>query len=226
MKKVPSHLGIILDGNRRWAKEKNLPVFEGHRRGVETAKNIIKSAKSKGVNTVTLFVFSSENWKRPQKEVDYLMKLLEQAFEKKYIDSVNKENMRIKVIGQKEKLPKSLQKRIKELESLTAKNNAMLVNFALSYGGRAEIVEAIKSILKKKINPDEINESVISKNLWTSDLDLIIRTGKEQRISNFLIWQAAYSELYFCPKYWPDFNEKDLDQAFTEYNRRQRRFGR
>lgn len=225
MKKVPSHLGIILDGNRRWAKEKGLPVFEGHRRGLDTAKKIINCANNKGVNILTLFVFSNENWKRSKTEVSYLMKLLGQALDKKNIEEFHKQGIRVKVIGQREKLPLDLQKKIKETEELTRNNEGMVLNFALSYGGRAEIVEAIKKIIKSKINPDKITEDVISENLWTSDLDLIIRTGKEQRISNFLIWQAAYSELYFCKKYWPEFGEKDLDEAFLDYANRQRRFG-
>ena len=225
MKKVPSHLGIILDGNRRWAKEKGLPVFEGHRRGLDTAKKIINYTKDKGVNILTLFVFSSENWKRSKMEVSYLMKLLGQALDKKNIEEFHKQGIRVKVIGQREKLPLDLQKKIKETEEFTKNNKGMVLNFALSYGGRAEIVEAIKKIIKSKIQPDKLSEEIISQNLWTSDLDLIIRTGKEQRISNFLIWQAAYSELYFCSKYWPEFGEKDLDRAFLDYNNRQRRFG-
>lgn len=225
MKKVPSHLGIILDGNRRWAKERNLPVFEGHRIGLETAKKIIRYAKETGVKVLTLFVFSSENWKRPKIEVNYLMKLLGQALSGNNTKEFDKQGIRVRVIGQRERLSKDLQEKIKETEELTKNNKGMTLNFALSYGGRAEIVEAIKQIIKSKIKPDEITEKTISQNLWTSDLDLIIRTGKEQRISNFLIWQAAYSELYFFPKYWPDFGEKDLDNAFIDYNNRQRRFG-
>lgn len=225
MNKIPSHLGIILDGNRRWAKEKNLPVFEGHRMGLETAKKIIRHAKEKGVKVLTLFVFSSENWKRPKAEVSYLMKLLGQALSGSSTKDMNKQGIRVRVIGQRDRLSKDLQKKIKETEEMTKDNNGMTLNFALSYGGRAEIVEAIKKIIKSKVNPDEIDEKVISDNLWTSDLDLIIRTGREQRISNFLIWQAAYSELAFYPKYWPDFSEKDLDGAFSDYSSRQRRFG-
>jgi len=225
MKNIPSHLGIILDGNRRWAKERNLPAFEGHRIGLETAKKIIKYAKEKGVKVLTLFVFSSENWKRPKIEVDYLMKLLGQALSGANSKELDKQGIRVRVIGQREKLPKDLQKKIKETEEKTKNNKGMTLNFALSYGGRAEIVEAIKKIIKSKVNIEKITEKTISQNLWTSDLDLIIRTGKEQRISNFLIWQAAYSELYFYPKYWPDFKEKDLDNAFADYASRQRRFG-
>jgi undecaprenyl diphosphate synthase len=225
MPKIPHHLGVILDGNRRWAKEKGLPVFEGHRRGEGKVKELIDWSKKRGVKILTLFVFSSENWKRPKKEIAFLMGLFKRALNKKNIQKIQKEGIKVKVIGQRERLPELLQKRIKEVEELTEKNKEMILNFALSYGGRAEIVEAIKNIIKKKIPPEKITEKIISQNLWTSDLDLLIRTGKEQRISNFLIWQSAYSELYFYKKYWPDFSEKDLDKAIADYSKRQRRFG-
>ena len=221
---IPNHLGIILDGNRRWAKERGLPSFEGHRRGLETAKKIINYCKEKRIKTLTLFVFSTENWKRAKKEVSFLMALGHKALTNDFEEYADR-GVRIKVIGQRENLSKSLQKEIAGVEELTKNNQEMVLNLALSYGGRTEIVEAIKNILRKKISPQRITEDVIKDNLWTSDVDLIIRTGKEQRISNFLIWQAAYSELYFCPKYWPDFNEKDLDAALIEYANRQRRFG-
>lgn len=225
MQKIPSHLGIILDGNRRWAEERGLPIFEGHRRGFEKVKKIIKWCKNREIKVLTLFVFSTENWKRSKIEVNFLMNLLEKSLNEKNIQEIHKEGVKIKVIGQKEKLPKSLQKAIKEVEELTKNNEKMVVNLALSYGGRAEIVEAIKKIIGKKISPEEITENVIKENLLTSDVDLIIRTGKEQRISNFLIWQAAYSELYFCQKFWPDFIESDLDKALLDYANRQRRLG-
>ena len=223
--KIPYHLGIILDGNRRWAKERGLPYFVGHRQGLETAKKIINYCKEKGIKILTLFVFSTENWKRSPKEVNYLMRLAKKAISN-HFKHLHKNKIKVKVIGQREKLPRSLQKEIIKIEEQTKNNKEMTVNFALSYGGRAEIVEAIKKIIEKKIPPEKITEATLGENLWTSDVDLIIRTGKEQRISNFLIWQAAYSEFYFCPKYWPDFTEKDLDLALADYARRQRRFGR
>lgn len=222
---IPNHLGIILDGNRRWAEERGLPYFEGHRRGLETLKKIINYCKEKGIKILTLFVFSTENWKRGKEEVNYLMKLAQKAVSN-YFKHFHKNKIRVKVIGQKEKLAKSLQREIAKIEESTKGNREMTVNFALSYGGRAEIVEAIKKIVKRKVPPQRITENTIKENLWISDVDLIIRTGKEQRISNFLIWQAAYSELYFYPKYWPDFTKEDLDKAIAEYGRRQRRFGR
>jgi len=224
MNQLPYHLAIILDGNRRWAKERGLPVFEGHRKGLETVKRIINYCKEKGIKILTLFVFSTENWKRGREEVNYLMKLAQKAISN-HFKHLHKNKIRVRVIGQRETLPKSLQKEITKIEKLTKDNKEMTVNFALSYGGRAEIVEAVKKIIEKKIPSQKISENTIKENLWTSDVDLIIRTGKEQRISNFLIWQAAYSELYFYPKYWPDFTEKDLDLALLDHAQRQRRFG-
>ncbi|MFH1180918.1 MAG: polyprenyl diphosphate synthase [bacterium] len=223
---IPYHLGIIIDGNRRWAREKGLPAAEGHRAGSKRVRELIFAAKKRGVKILTLFVFSTENWQRPKAEVGFLMRMLGRAFGKKYIKEVISEKIKMNVIGQREKLPKFLQKRIKEVEAKTICCKEMVLNFALSYGGRAEIVEAIKKIIEKKIPLEKINEDVIKENLWTSDVDLIIRTGKAQRISNFLVWQGAYSELYFPQKYWPDFTEKDLDEALADYAGRERRFGK
>lgn len=223
--KGPKHLGVIIDGNRRWAKERGLPTLKGHQKGAEKVEELIKWSENKGVSMLTIFCFSTENWSREEKEINYLMKLT-QALIVKNFKSFKNEGIKIRVIGQKYRLPQSLQGEIEKAEKETADNDALTVNFALSYGGRAEIVEAFKNIINKKIPVDKITEQVISDNLWTSDLDLIIRTGKEQRISNFLIWQAAYSELYFCPKYWPDFTEDDLNAAFLEFTNRQRRRGK
>ena len=228
MKKVPYHLGIIIDGNRRWAQKRGLPSFEGHRRGLEKVKEIGKWCKKRGVKILTLFAFSTENWDRSKTEVNYLMKLLGQALAKKNIKEIDKEGIKIQVIGQREKLPSQLQEIIKKAEEITQNNKEGILNIALSYGGRAEIVEAVKKIVKKNPLP-EITEDLISRNLWTAGEpypDLIIRTAGEQRLSNFLLWQAAYSELYFSEKYWPEFTEKDLDEALRNYTQRQRRFGK
>lgn len=226
MEHIPNHLGIIMDGNRRWAEEKKIPMIKGHEKGGEVVKQVAEWCRKKGVKMLTLFVFSTENWNRPKKEVNFLMDLLKRALDEKNMKSATDKGIKIKVIGQIEKLSASLQKKIEEIENLTKNNKDMVLNFAISYGGRAEIVSAIKKIIEKKIPPEKITESMISQNLWTSDLDLIIRTGKEQRISNFLIWQAAYSELYFWNKYWPEFTEKDLNLAFQDYANRKRRFGK
>jgi undecaprenyl diphosphate synthase len=228
MEKIPNHLGVIVDGNRRWARERHLPVFMGHRKGLDKVKELINWCRKRGIKILTLFVFSTENWKRPKNEINFLMKLLQDGLNdfKKNIKKINKEGIKIKIIGQRERLPKSLQKTIEEVETLTENNSKIIVNFALSYGGRTEIIEAVKNIIKKKIPPEKITEGTMKENLWTSEVDLIIRTGKEQRISNFLIWQAAYSELYFSKKYWPDFTEKDLDDALKDFSCRERKFGK
>lgn len=229
MNKVPYHLGIIIDGNRRWAKERKLPSIEGHRRGLEKVKKIGKWCREKGVKILTLFTFSTENWSRPKREVNYLIKLLSKALDKKNIEEIHRDGIKFKVIGQKERFPEAFQKRIKEAEALTKDNRKGILNIALSYGGRAEIINALKEIIRKGVSINKINENLVEQHLWTSGEpypELIIRTGGEQRLSNFLIWQAAYSELYFPRKYWPDFTEGDLDKAFEEYVRRQRRFGK
>lgn len=227
--KVPYHLGIILDGNRRWAKERSLPTLEGHRKGYENVKKIGKLCKKKGVKILTVWAFSTENWNRSKEEVSYLMKLLAKALSKKEIAWVKEENIKLQVIGQKERLPKVFQGLIKEAEEETKNNKEGILNLAISYGGRPEILEAIKKIVDKKVSKDEITEDLIDKNLWTTGLpspDLIIRTSGEQRTSGFLLWQSAYSELYFCNKNWPDFSEKDLDKAFDDFSKRKRNFGK
>ncbi len=222
---LPRHLGIIMDGNRRWAKAKNLPVFEGHRQGGEVLKKITIAAQKKGIKTITFFCFSTENWQRPQEEVDYLMKLTHEAFISR-LGELQKEKIKIKIIGQKDTLPEKVAKESAIVEEETKNNTGMTLNLAMSYGGRAELVDAIKNIVKKGIDLDKITEDTVKENLWTSDVDLIIRTGGEQRLSGFLLWQAAYSEFLFVKKYWPDFSEADLDAALAEYANRQRRFGK
>lgn len=224
MSKTPYHLGIIMDGNRRWAKEKGLPVFQGHTKGLKVLEKIVRHCKKKGIKALTLFAFSTENWQRPKKEVDFLISLIKQALNKD-LKRFAQEDIRIKIIGQRERLHE-LQSDMQEIEQATKNNKTMLLNIALSYGGRAEIASALQNIIKKKIPAEKITEKTISENLWTSDLDLLIRTGKAQRISNFLIWQAAYSELYFSDKYWPDFTEKDLDNALQDFADRQRTKGK
>ena len=229
IKNIPYHLGIIMDGNRRWAKAKGFPSLEGHRRGYDKVKEVGRWCKNRGVKILTVWAFSTENWKRAEKEVKYLMNLLKFAFSKKEIDQLHKDGIKIQVIGQKERLSSGFQKLIEEAEERTKDNKEGILNLAISYGGRADILEAIRKINKKNIPADQITEETVSQNLWTaglSDPDLIIRTSGELRTSGFLTWQSAYSELYFCKNHWPDFSEKDLDEAFAEYARRQRRFGK
>jgi len=220
---LPYHIGIIMDGNRRWAKGKGLAPLQGHQKGSEAFEKIARHCQKKGIKILTVFAFSTENWNRSKKEVDYLMKIFLNVFRKERVDKLMKEKVKVNVLGQKHRFSKQLQKKIQEIEDLTKDNSKFILNICLSYGGRADIVEAVKKIGNKKITED-----LISKNLWTQGLrdpDLIIRTGKEKRISNFLIWQSAYSEFYFSDKHWPDFSEAELDKALKEYDKRKRRFG-
>ena len=222
---LPRHLGIIMDGNRRWAKEHGMPTLEGHKRGAQTLKDIAITASEKGIKILTFFCFSTENWQRPKTEIDYLMNLIHEMFAT-HFPELQKKQIRIKVIGQKEKLPKRVVKDIEATEKETANNEGMTLNLALSYGGRAEIVDAIKKIIKSGVDPESINEETVKDNLWTSDVDLVIRTGGEQRLSGFLLWQSAYSEFLFVNKYWPEFAQADFNSALEEYSQRQRRFGK
>jgi len=225
MSKIPHHIGVIMDGNRRWARERGLPTFNGHKEGLKTMEKIAGFCKKRGVKILTIFAFSTENWKRPKIEINFLMNLIKTAADNNF-KRLGQEGIKIKIIGQKERLPKPIQAVMTGIEESTKNNKAMLLNIALSYGGRAELTQAFKNIIQKKIPLEKITEEIISQNLWTSDVDLLIRTGKEQRISNFLIWQAAYSELYFSPKYWPDFTNSDLEKILVDYSLRQRRFGK
>jgi undecaprenyl diphosphate synthase len=225
---IPFHVGIIMDGNRRWAKSKGLPSLEGHRRGYNKVKQVGKWCKKRGIKILTLWAFSTENWNRPKEEVDYLMKLLKHALSDKEINELNKDGIKLQVIGQKERLSRELQEAVKKAEEKTKNNKEGILNLAISYGGRPEIIEMVQRLIKKGIPAEKINEEVISENLWTdglADPDFIIRTSGEQRLSGFMPWQAVYAELYFCQKHWPDFSEKDLDEALADYANRQRRFG-
>jgi len=222
------HIGIILDGNRRWAQERGLSPTEGHREGLETAGKIIREAHKKGIGMLTLFVFSTENWKRPKKEVVFLMGLIQSFFNKEFKKEKKSflfDKIKIRVVGERDKISSKINKIIERVEEKTRKNKEMILNIALSYGGRSEILGVIKKAVRDGISEKEVTEDYVKKNLLAPDMDLIIRTGKEKRLSNFFIWQAAYSELYFLDKYWPDFNEKDLGEALDYYKKRQRRFG-
>ena len=223
------HLAMIMDGNRRWAKERNLPTLEGHFQGYEKVKDVAKWCKKRGVKMLTLWAFSTENWHRSKVEVAYLMKLLVNALNDKNIKEFNEKGVKIRIIGQKERLPKSLQERIKIAEESTKNNKKSILNLAISYGGRPEIVQAIKKMIDRKTPSNKITEDLINRNLWTAGLpdpDFIIRTGGEHRLSNFLTWQSAYSEFYFPKKFWPEFTQKDMDKAFKEFAKRNRRFGK
>lgn len=223
MLNIPNHIAIIMDGNGRWAKEKNRPRVFGHKAGADTLRKIVKYCGNIGVKYLTVYAFSTENWKRSQEEVSALMTLF-----KTYINSEKKillENkVRFMVSGREEGVSESLLKAIRELEKETSKDYKMTLNIAFNYGGRAEIIDAIK---KAREMGEEVTEENFSKFLYNDipDPELIIRTSGEFRISNFLLWQLAYSEIYITDVYWPDFDEKELDKAIESYNKRERRFG-
>lgn len=233
MNKIPYHIVLFPDGNRRWARKRGFSTLKGHQEGYRNLIKFCEWCKKRGVKILTAFGFSTENWKRPKEEVRYLMRLFEQfLFQnmKKYQKNTGyqEEGIRIRIIGQKERLPQSLQGVIERIENLTKDCKNLHLNLAVSYGGRWDIVQALQKIVRKKISPKDITENLINNHLSTAGLpapDLIIRAGDEQRLSNFVIWQAAYSELYFSKKLWPDFTEKDLDKVLREYAYRKRRFG-
>ena len=225
---IPNHIVLFPDGNRRWAKQNGIASLDGHKKGYENLLDFSEWCKNRGVKVLTAFGFSTENWNRPSEEVAYLMKLLEECL----IDNMEKyqkDNVRVRIIGQKERLPKSLQKAVETAERETQKNSGLFLNLAISYGGRWDIINAAKKIITDGIPPEKIDERLFESYLSTGGLpepDLIIRAGGEMRMSNFVLWQGAYSELYFSPKFWPEFTEQDLDLALAEFDRRSRRFGK
>lgn len=228
-KNIPNHIGLIIDGNRRWAKEKGLSGLEGHLKGSQKLTELAQYIWDMGVKILTVYAFSTENWNRSEEEVNYLMKMMGDYLLDKNIETYHKKGIKILVIGQKERLEKGLQDKIAKTEEKTKNNKNGVLVLAISYGGRAEIIEAIKKIAREKVAEEEINEKMFDDFLWTKGLphpELIIRSGGEQRLSNFLTWQSAYSELYFSPKFWPDFTCKDIDEAIADYSKRQKRFGR
>jgi undecaprenyl diphosphate synthase len=222
------HLGIIMDGNRRWAVENGLPKMEGHRRGYENMKAIGDACLKRGLSSLTVFAFSTENWNRSEKEVGYLMALLEDALSKE-IDFFIDRKIRMRILGRRDRLSARILKLIDEAEEKTKDFDAMTFGICLNYGGRPELVDVVKKIVESGVPAEEIDEAVIAKNLYWPDMpepDMIIRTSGEQRLSGFLVWECAYSELYFTETYWPAFDEKELDKALEEFANRQRRFGK
>lgn len=229
---IPKHIGIIMDGNGRWAKERNLPRSMGHKAGVETIREIVKTCNNLGVKYLTLYAFSTENWNRPKEEVDYLMKLLVEYLRGEF-EELNANNVVINSIGNIEELPKTCYDELLQAYERTKGNTGLTLNLALNYGGRKEIIDAIKKINYdiegKKLKVEEINEEMFSKYLYTKgipDPDLIIRPSGEMRLSNFLLYQCAYSEFWYSKIKWPDFNKEDLYRAIFEYEHRDRRFGK
>ena len=228
---LPRHVAVIMDGNGRWAKSRHLPRIEGHRRGADSAREIIRTAGELGIKYLTLYAFSAENWNRPKDEVDALMKYLVHYL-KTETPELNKNNVRLEVIGQIWRLPDVVQDHLKKSIAILAKNNGLTLVMALSYGSRIEIVDAVRRLAEKvktgQIEPADITEKVISDHLWTRNIpdpDLLIRTSGEMRVSNFLLWQISYSELVITPTLWPDFRKPQLLAALEEYARRHRRFG-
>ncbi len=231
-KKLPQHLAIIMDGNGRWAKERGLPRSAGHREGVKAVKRVISNCISLNIPILTIFAFSTENWKRPKNEVLYLLKLFNKALNKEKENFI-KNNIRINFLGRIKDLPDSLIKQMNEIAEITSNNNKLILNIAINYGGRAEIVDAINSIIsmvyEKKIKIGDITENTIRDNLYTHGLpdpDLLIRTAGEMRTSNFMIWQIAYTEFWVTPVYWPDFDKINLIEAIRDFQKRVRKFGR
>jgi undecaprenyl diphosphate synthase len=225
MDKIPQCVGIILDGNRRWAKEQGLPAFEGHRRGMDNVEHITLAARDLGVRHLAVYAFSTENWKRTTEEVSYLMKIFEEMA-KKSMARLAEENVAVRFVGQRERFSESLRAAMDEAEKKSPQDPALTLWVCLSYGGRAEIVDAARALAARG---QEITEESLAKNLWTApmpDPDMIIRTSGEHRTSNFLIWQSVYSELFFPKVYWPEFSKSDLESILKEYAARERRLGK
>ena len=229
--KLPQHLAIIMDGNGRWAKKRGLPRSAGHKEGAKSVRRVITSCLDFNIPILTIYAFSTENWKRPKQEIVYLLKLFERFLSKEKVNLI-KNNIKINFMGRLNNLPDSLAEKMKDLHESTMRNNKLILNVAINYGGRAEIVDALKSIAlkieEKKLNIEEINENTIRDNLYTQNLpepDLLIRTAGEMRISNFMIWQIAYTELWVSPVYWPDFDENNLIEAIRNYQKRVRKYG-
>jgi len=232
----PEHIGIILDGNRRWAMKRGLPPWEGHKIGAEKVEKVIKWCYEAGVKTLTLYVFSTENFQRRRREVEEIMKLIECYLERALKDNmIHEKKIKVKALGKRELLPENVRKKVEKLEDATKNYENYYLNIAMAYGGRCEIIDAVRKIAEKvernEIKPEDINERIFEKFLYTAHLpnpnpDLIIRTSGEERLSGFLLWQSAYSELIFLDVYWPDFRKIDLWRAIRTYQKRERRFGR
>ncbi|MFA5062730.1 MAG: isoprenyl transferase [Candidatus Omnitrophota bacterium] len=228
---MPKHIAIIMDGNGRWAKERGLSRTQGHREGMKRVKEVIRCAQELGIKVITFFAFSSENWSRPKQEINMLMRYLNNYLVNE-VKEMDKRNIRFLVIGRDEPLPLAIQKKIKEAQAKTADNTGLTVVLALNYGARQEIVDAAKNfaldVVNSKTDANDLDEEMFSRYLYTGKLpdpDLLIRTSGQLRISNFLLWQLSYAELYFPGKFWPDFGADDLNEAVKQYQSRERRFG-
>ncbi len=229
---VPRHVAIIMDGNGRWAKSRGLPRHAGHKAGLDAVRRTVEACASAGIRTLTLFAFSSENWRRPQQEVGLLMDLFLTAL-KREVKRLNRNNVRLRIIGERSAFSERLQQRIAEAEAATSANDGLLLQIAANYGGRWDITQAARALCRQVaeggLEPEQVDERRLASQLSSADLpdpDLFIRTGGEHRLSNFLLWQTAYSELYFTDRLWPEFDADCLRMALADYGRRQRRFGR
>lgn len=225
--RLPKHVAFIMDGNGRWAKQRGMPRLEGHAAGIKNLRSITRCLDQHGIKYITLYGFSTENWNRPKDEVDGLFRLLSSAVEEESIEC-HKNGIRLQHIGRLKELTLEMRQAISKAIELTKNNTGMTLTFAFNYGGRLEILDAVRRLIIDGIPPQDIDEKLFSNYLYTAgvpDVDLVIRTGGEIRISNFLMWQAAYSEYYFTPTLWPDFNEEELNKALLSYSQRQRRFG-
>jgi undecaprenyl diphosphate synthase len=229
---IPRHIAIIMDGNGRWAKQQNKPRFMGHKAGVDSVEAIVKHCVELEVEVLSLFAFSSENWRRPRKEVDLLMELFAIAL-KQQVKKLHKNNIRLRIIGDISRFSNSLQKLIHDAQKLTQDNTGLTINVAANYGGRWDITQAVQQIAQQVqqgiLDPESVSETTVTNLLTTADLpepDLFIRTGGEERVSNFMLWQMAYTEMYFTSELWPDFKVEQLDRAIDSFGNRERRFGR
>ncbi len=228
LKHLPQHVAIIMDGNGRWAKQRALPRLVGHRQGANTAQKVVETFTEYKIPCLTLYAFSTENWNRPRSEINGIFKILEERLDEG-IKYAQENGIRIRHLGKPDGLSLRLQEKVKLALELTQNNSLTTVNLAFNYGGRDEIIEATRSLILDCISPQDIDEKVFSQYLYTTDIpdpDLIIRTGGEMRLSNFLIWQSAYAEIYFTSVLWPDFDRKEINKALIAYSQRQRRFGR
>jgi undecaprenyl diphosphate synthase len=226
--RLPNHIAFIMDGNGRWAEQRHLPRIEGHHAGIESTRSVVKCLGEYHINYVTLYSFSTENWNRPKIEVNSLLRILGDSIEKETVE-LHQNGVKIRHIGRLERLPQRLKLAIEGAIELTRNNTGMNLSLAFDYGGRTEILDAVRHIIAEGISPQDINEKLFNSHLYTADLpyvDLVVRTGGELRISNFLLWQSAYSEYYFAKVLWPDFNTREVEKALAVYNQRRRRFGR
>jgi len=224
---VPQHVGIIMDGNGRWARARGLPRLAGHRAGTETLRRVLRAAVEFGIPILTIYAFSTENWGRPEEEVRGLLSILEMMLDRE-LHQLHKEGVQLRHIGRLERISPELQQKVRDAIELTKNNRRLILNVAFNYGGRAELVDAIRHIIADGVPAEQIDEQLVSRYLYMAELpdpDLIIRTSGEMRVSNFLIWQGAYAEIYVTSALWPDFDKDELYKALKDYNQRERRFG-